>query len=106
MNYSGIVTPAAVAREFPVAAKTCDCCERARAGIWGTGYAACQGCRARSVARSLAAFDALDLAGNGDKEPLRELTARVLRDMPLKAARQAVMDWWAVDHRKDADGSR
>ena len=92
---------------IPVAAtKACECCAKARAGIWGTYHATCRGCRARSVARSLAAFDALDPAGTGDKEPIRELTARVLRDMPLKAARQAVMDWWAIDHRKDADGSR
>lgn len=78
---------------------TCPDCNEARAKLWHGGYRmACTGCSARAVARSLAAFDALDPAGSGDKDALRDLITRVLPSTPYKHAREAVWAWWEQDH--------
>lgn len=58
----------------------------------------CAGCSARAVARSLAAFNALDPAGSGDKDALRDLIARAMPGIHYKQAREAVWAWWEQDH--------
>lgn len=84
----------------------CPECAQAKARRWhGIYMANCTGCSARAAARSLAAFNALDPRGNGDKEPLRELVLRVLPKLGMKQAREAVWTWWQIDHAKDEEKS-
>ena len=62
---------------------------------------ACQGCTARAVARSLAAFHALHANGDGDKQPLRDLVARLALPAEGQAAmKAAVMGWWWHDREQ------
>lgn len=79
-----------------------DCAKSERSDVhwhW-VGYRSnCSGCMARSIARSLHAFHALHPLGNGDKEPLRELTRRILATLPEADAKALVWRWWRIDHR-------
>jgi len=81
----------------------CDNCEKAEDadthGYWCVYRADCAGCKARSIARGMQAFNALDARGSGDKAPLRELTKLVLCDLPETEARALVWRWWQIDHR-------
>lgn len=87
--------------------KPCPACEEAERKLWhGVYMLGCQGCAARAAARCLAAFNALDPKGTGEKEPLRELVQRVLPNMPFAQARAAVWDWWLRDHRRDGEEKR
>jgi len=82
----------------------CAECDLARGRVWHGIYANwCDGCTARALARSSAAFDAIDERGRRDPEPLRELIARCMPAMPYEAAREAVWDWWQVDHAKEVE---
>lgn len=84
----------------------CSDCASAKVRRWhGIYKSSCAGCSARAVARSLAAFNALDPKGTGDKEPLRELVQRVLPQMPMAQARSAVWEWWQHDHQRDEEKS-
>lgn len=76
----------------------CDYCAAARVRSCGMYRIGCHGCIARSIARSLAAFNSLDPKGTGDKEALRAAVARMLPSVPVKDARQMVMVWWREDH--------
>jgi hypothetical protein len=76
----------------------CDHCTRARAGVWHGQYdAACEGCCARSLARSLAGFNALHAHGSGDKMALQDLIVRNLPKLPYADARRSVWEWWLSD---------
>ena len=79
---------------------TTDCtdCAEARLRTWCGYRIGCNGCSARAVARSLAAFNALDTMGDGDAEPLRALIVQLLPEMPYADARRLVWDWWRSDH--------
>lgn len=58
----------------------------------------CDGCMARAVSRSLAAFHALDPRGLGDQQPLRELIAQMFPAEKQAQARKDVWEWWQIDH--------
>lgn len=95
--------PAAVIESRVVAAADCEHCRRARAGVWGSYYTGCTSCRARLLARSLAASEALDPARGGDARELRAATARVLDMIPYGEARELVLGWWKSDHDKGSE---
>ena len=82
------------------AAPTCDHCDRARQGI-GTGYQMgprpCLDCIARSVARSMVAFEAVRTR---DTTELRRTLERVLPAMPFERSRAMVSEWWKLDHKR------
>lgn len=81
--------------------KACQDCTQAKAQRWWGGYsAACTTCSARAIARSLAAFNALHEHGNGNRDDLRDMVARMLPDMGPVEAKRAVMAWWRHDHEE------
>jgi adenosylmethionine-8-amino-7-oxononanoate aminotransferase len=76
-------------------AAACEDCTRATAGIWCGYRGHCHGCIARSIARSLAAFNAWHPKGDGDAQPLRELAVKLL---PTRETRAEIRRWWDIDH--------
>lgn len=92
--------PVAVIEQRTVAVADCDHCRRARAGLWGGYYSGCMSCRARLLARSLAAFDALGRKDKRDARELREATARALDSIPYTEARELVLDWFNHDRKE------
>jgi hypothetical protein len=82
----------------------CAECTLARERVWHGGYDHwCDGCMARAIARSQAAFHAIDERGNGDQRPLRELIGRCMQKVPYEDARRVVWQWWQVDHAKEVE---
>ena len=77
----------------------CEACDKtlARAGQWHMYESECTGCRARAIARSMAAFSAIE-SDPPDPEPLRQLIKSVLPKMKYADARKAVWSWWELDH--------
>lgn len=77
----------------------CQDCTQAKAQRWWGGYSFhCSGCNARAIARSLAAFNAIDQKGTGERDALRDLVARMLPNMGRLEAKRAVLAWWRHDH--------
>lgn len=80
----------------------CEHCRRAlrsppfTAGLYDD---ACDGCVARSIARSLVMFKAVRHAEAGE---LRDAISRLLPKLDVHAARRIVWDWWRHDHPADA----
>ena len=77
---------------------TCPDCDRSRAGMWCGYSASCTDCKARAIARSLDAFNALDPRGSRARDPLRELIQRAIPDADYATARRKVWEWWLHDH--------
>lgn len=75
----------------------CPDCQRAARTCWAMYRSACPSCRARSAARSLAAFNALDRRGTGEREPLGEMVARLLPEVEAQERRRMVVWWWRQD---------
>ena len=82
--------------------KPCAHCAAARVRTWGHYETWCNGCMARAVARSSAAFHALDSRGKGEQEPLRDLVRRMLPEFGVGQALAMVAEWWKVDHEHQA----
>jgi hypothetical protein len=80
----------------------CDDCTTARVRTWGIYRADCHGCVARSIARSLTAFNALHPKGTRDVESLRDMVARLLPAVPTAEARRMVSEWWQHDRQERA----
>ncbi len=77
----------------------CDNCRRAAAGMWICYRMACDGCTARAIARSMAAFNAARPGASADdKAALRETYARALPHLPMREAHEAMLFWWRLDH--------
>lgn len=80
----------------------CEHCRRAKrsppftSGIYDE---ACDGCVARSIARSLVMFEAIQHGRSGE---LRDAVARLLPKLEMHLARRMVWDWWRHDHPEDA----
>lgn len=83
----------------------CPDCQQARVRAWGGYRAKCIWCTARAIARSLAAWDALHIQGNGDRQPLTDLVARLLPNVATDQARRMVLAWWRHDNPKPQPGS-
>lgn len=83
---------------------SCPHCAKARTGVWWGGYHLhCPGCITRSIARSLAAFNAAQpRATADDKQALRDLYARLLPHMRTADAHAAMLEWWHLDHERTA----
>lgn len=80
---------------------TCEHCETARTKHWHGGYrTGCTGCAARSIARSLAMFNAVTQRRQEDFDALRETITRVMPGQPYEAARATVIEWWKNDHTR------
>lgn len=80
---------------------TCEHCTTARAKRWHGGYSTgCQGCTARSIARSLVMFNAVNKRTPEAFEALRETITRMLPGQQYAEARAAVLAWWTNDHPK------
>jgi len=78
---------------------TCPDCATARAHRTWAGYrAGCQGCAARSIARSPTAHAAIVGKTPASSRDLRDAIAKALPELDAKAGRQAVWDWWQADH--------
>lgn len=78
--------------------KACNACTIAAQRYTGYYENWCDGCMARAVSRTLAAFHALDPHGTGDKEALRETIASVFPEAKRDKGRQDVWAWWQLDH--------
>jgi len=86
------------AEPVPAVAPSCpDCAEAERRHCWCAYTDGCPGCTARAIARGLDAFNALHPNGTGEREPLRELIARLMPGDYTKA-RHSVWRWWQHDH--------
>jgi hypothetical protein len=82
----------------------CAECMLARDRVWHGLYANwCDGCMARAIARSHAAFDALHERGKKDVRGLREIVARCMPEVPFEDARRLVWEWWQLDHAKEVE---
>jgi hypothetical protein len=78
---------------------TCPECTLARERAWhGIYIVACYGCRARGLARSQAAQQAV---ATRSAAALAEAVAAAMPSMPLAEAMQEVWDWWRVDHQSE-----
>jgi hypothetical protein len=77
--------------------EACPDCQHAARSCWAIYRSACPSCRARSAARSLAAFNALHPKGNGQREPLGELADRLLPEVEAQERRRMVVWWWRQD---------
>lgn len=78
----------------------CHDCQQARVKAWGAYRAQCNGCAARAIARSLTAWNALHPAGDGNRQALTEMVARLLPNVAADEARRMVLSWWREDHPK------
>ena len=76
----------------------CTDCEQARIHTWGIYQAACIGCTARAIARSLTAWNALHPLGDGNRQALKELVDRLMPQTSTDEARRQVVAWWRHDH--------
>ena len=77
---------------------TCIECTSARRMRWHGGYhAQCCGCKARAIARSIAAREA-HAAGAAETDDLRDLVRRLLPALSTEAALRDVWEWWRADH--------
>lgn len=76
---------------------TCEHCTRARAGIWCGYLSTCSECIARTLARSLHAFNALHDRGTGDRDELRQAILRALPGIDYAEACRMVRGWWKAD---------
>jgi hypothetical protein len=75
----------------------CTECTLARERAWhGMYLTACLGCRARGLARSQWAQQAV---ASRSAAELAEAVAAAMPSMPLAEAMAAVWDWWRMDHR-------
>ncbi len=79
---------------------TCTDCATARLRTWGQySIPSCNGCVARSIARSLVAFEALKHGATSEAlNRLREVVARRMPRVATDQARKLVGDWWRHDH--------
>ena len=84
---------------------TCEHCERARKGMSALYDTKCRSCRARMVARTQDAWNALHPRGNRDTDALIATMRRSLHDVPEAEAKRMVWDWWKVDHGGSAGGT-
>ena len=76
---------------------SCFECDRARVDrLWFVYRRDCPSCTARSIARSPVAHAALS-SSDADRDPLREVVARLLHAEPTAEARKMVGDWWRFD---------
>ena len=79
---------------------TCqDCADARRQGCCHHTYTLnCDGCKARILARSLAAWKSIC---RGDSEELKRALQRNFPKMPVKESKQLVWSWWDADHEKE-----
>lgn len=78
----------------------CPECSLARERVWhGVYLVACYGCRARGLARSQWAQQAVVSRKAAE---LAEAVAAAMPQMPLQEAMTMVWDWWRIDHHAAA----
>ena len=83
---------------------TCPDCTKALEHAAHCGYTTgCHGCTARAIARCLDAFNALHADGRrapADRDKLRALVERLMKDVEPLEARKMVMEWWRRDRQR------
>lgn len=81
-------------------ATVCPDCTEAKARTWSLyrkGCHGCHGCTARSIARSLTAFNALSAKGTGERKPLSDMVDKLMATVPRDDAVRMVRDWYRHD---------
>ncbi|MGA0608849.1 hypothetical protein [Caldimonas sp. KR1-144] len=79
---------------------TCqDCADARRQGCCHCVYTlTCEGCKARMLAKSLAAYKAIE---KGEPDDLRDALQRIFPKLPVKQSKLLVWEWWDLLHPKE-----